>query len=157
MVGIAWIIANKDWLFAGAGLSLVSGIGWAWRRWQRNRRQRSREAPLDFDDVVTQVSSVPPSQQPSAWRTYSGLPVTVRGRLLHVRKGAGGLIHVSLHCQRHRVPVRFRVSRVQHPRLAVAARKSRLVVVGTLSPSYPDIELTDPEIELTDVTTVEVS
>ena len=152
MAWISWVIENKEWLFDGCGVALVMvGSSWAWQQWQRRRKRNnlSRERPLDFDEVLDRVDRALPLEQSSTWSTVIGLPVTVRGRLVGVERKADYL-HVRMKNGRQNAQVRFCVPRLDHPQLSLARRKSKLVVVGKIKSS-------DPDIELTDVTTVEVT
>ena len=142
---ITWIVQNRDLLFGG-GMSLAS-LGFATWRWRK--RRRLHESPLELGKIVGQIKALICVHQASAWGPYSGLPVAARGRLLKVEMISDDLICVMLECYRHRIRVRFCVSRVQYPRLTVAAERTKLGVVGKLGRmSYPDVELTD-------ITTVE--
>jgi hypothetical protein len=154
MTWLNWVVSNKDWLFAGCGLSLGSVVMGTWRWWRgRSRKGRSRETSLD--EIVDQVNKLPAVQQSAAWSTYAGLVVTVSGRLLRADRGTDDRIHVQMESYRHNLPVSFYVSRTEHPRLVSAARNSRLVVVGKLVVN-DKLGASYPAIRLTDVTTVDV-
>lgn len=131
MAWINWVIENREWLFDGCGVALVTvGSSLAWQQWQR-RRKRNRfpgERPLDLNKVIDQVNKAQPLDESSAWSKVIGLPVAVRGRLVGVERKADDL-YVRMRNGRRNTAVRFCVPRLDHPQLSLARRKSKLVVV----------------------------
>jgi hypothetical protein len=142
-MGIAWLTENRD-LFTGGGVALLTaGFTGLWHLVKTIRRRRLHNGLLNLDVTLDRLSQPPLGCEQDVWqKSYSGMPVRGRGKLLDIERLGGDLIRVELRCHRD-ARVHFVVPRLQYPELVDAPRNKKIIVVGKLSGTYRAIEITD--------------
>lgn len=107
MGALKWLWSNKEWLFSGAGLALISLVFWVGKKIS-NRHKESiadstvevRQAPIIRDAGITPrqiqlaIEGAPLLQKPEVQKHYVGLHVKWEGNLSSAYKTKNGLISV---------------------------------------------------------------
>ena len=164
MPALDWLLLNKEWIFSGIGLVVIAAaarVAWAimqktglrrqsvpprrlspFRPWRIQASSRGTgDAPLELEDLLSQVERLPFVQREAAWSHYLGLRVIANGELCSVESVRSNRLRVKISMLSHDSDVWFDVPREQYPRLATANNGSKLTAVGILAQARPDLEL----------------
>ncbi len=110
---IEWILDNKEWLFSGIGVFVLSTFVWFMKRNSSNSNTATPpvQPPLEatlapavehppntptISDIFEDIRSRPSYQQDQAKKDYLGLRIRFSGQLSQVSKGDASLVTVFM-------------------------------------------------------------
>lgn len=111
---IKWILENKEWLFSGAGISVLVGAFYIVRKFAGRkvsdtdlldtkglftRASKTGERPASNLDILTinrEIDLLPPYQRKKARLDYIGIRVVFAGKLLNAYQNQKGQIEIGV-------------------------------------------------------------
>ncbi len=158
---IEWIIKNKEWLFSGVAIfilsSLIGVIVWLVKRAARKRSDLSQTDPSSNDkhyklrlspkDIFEDIESIPPFQWSEAEKYYEGLKVEWLAQLKSVLRAGNGKCAIYLIPHDTVKIISCVVDIGLYPELKIAKRGAELWICGRIK--Y--VDAVSGEIALSDV------
>ena len=172
-----WIINNKEWLFSGAGITLVMAIIAITKIVLMRRRQQKNQVKSDqtmhvseqtqppippseahksflidqsLQAIYEDIDSRPPFQQDDIKKHYIGTFIRFEGVLLFLNKLGDNEVHVTLRQGKEIMypRVNFLVNVINHPKFKFIREDTPITVVGKITElGVSDAKLEDVEFE----------
>jgi hypothetical protein len=153
---IDWILANKDWLFSGLGLSLLAFLFYLIRR--LSEKLRSAPPPFDQaqfrtrplpDEISRRVEVAPPLHQANRSSEFTGLRVQWRTTLSASQPTHDGKILLML-LDRGKYPwIRLEIDAQHYPDLQLARKGTTIWVAGTIAGYHSNtFTISEPQLKV---------
>jgi hypothetical protein len=127
---------NKEWLFSGVGIALISGLIFIVRRILSNKKWPFDENEFKIKpfprDIVKEVDSVPPFQVNEKERSYIGLKIQWKCTLQDIKKRNGDEILISFLDRGNYPWIYCNVSTNQYPEFKILKKGESAWVAGKI-------------------------
>jgi hypothetical protein len=141
---LKWVIQNKEWLFSGAGLVLLTLVGGLLWKIIHNRGQNpaASQAPtrenvlkVEVREMLADIKSRPLYQRDEAMKHYVGLSTRFEGKFSSLLMGKDGRVKIML-SSLEPIPsafVSFDISIDEHPEFKIMRENTPITVQGKIA------------------------